>query len=461
MDCPVSQKMASGCFPVRYISAPDRLDQLDPSDSVNDHTNNGRKRLIVPKMKRRVGNPIRTPAMLALQRQKEQREEQEDEQNGRFRSPPEGFYVGAMLNATPMEYVKACHDFTARQALWKETCERMSLTPPTHSLAGQSFTRKQHFNDLAALVLEESIHTLSEAINTRWSDENRHVNRHSNSSAGRNQRTAKKDPSTMFMNLSERTFNSQSHVVFFEYTLPDQGAPFSREQLFHLRTGTMVECVPASLDFNRNEKDLSQVVLACICMTNRSVSAKTRSFIVMTVPLYDQFHLRCSLWAVTPLVSLVSEFRQLETCQLLRCGQIKMPFLHALLGQSPEHQAQQEPSREVLDLTQATNEKAAAAGEEEQSSSSTPSTPPRNSKKKPPQKSPTRCWRLPELNAIQSKAAAGFLDSPAGNISLVQGPPGRYSSTVLGTQPTCSIAWLTIHVDLLFAMAQELERLPF
>jgi hypothetical protein len=428
----------------------------------DNNTNNGRKRMVVPKVRRRVGNPIRTPAMLALQRQKEQREEQEDEQNGRFRSPPEGFYVGGMLNATPMQYLKACHDFTLRQALWKETCERMRLTPPTHSLAGQSCSRKQHFNDRAALVLEESIHVLSEAIATRWSGENRHVNSHSNSnsSAFRLQRKAKKDPCTMFLDLSERTFNSQSHVVFFEFTLPDHGAPFSKEQLFHLRTGTMVECVPASFEFNRDEKDLPQVVLACICMTNRSVSAKTRSFIVMTVPQYDQFHLRCSLWAVTPLVSLVSEFRQLETCQLLRCGQISVPFLHTLLGQSLQQQVQLEASRQVLDLTHVAEE---PEQEQDQPSRTNPSTPPRNSKKKPPppQQSPSRCWSLPQLNDIQAKATADFLISPAGTISLVQGPPGRSKRNCFLEFNQYVIASLTIHVYLLCSMAQELERPPF
>ncbi|CAB9527053.1 Regulator of nonsense transcripts 1 [Seminavis robusta] len=458
------------------------------------------------KIKKR-GNPILTPAMMEVAKQQEAKETQLDLQqsneNGRFRSPSEAFYVGAILSVSPRDYVESWSNHTTRRTVWKATASVLKLTPPVHSLAGQSLTRRQHCNDRAALVLEESIHVLSEAMAKRWSNRNNH--RHGQSNKRSNSNT------TMTLELSERTFNSRSQVVFFEFSLPDMAPPFTKEQQFHLRTGTIVECVPANC-----QHQVDQVLLACICMTKRQITQKARRFVVMTVPENEQRHIRCGLWAVTPLTSLVSEFRQLDTCNLIRSGHAPLPFLQTLLGQQQKSTkaGSKQPVVRVLDLSNDTTTAAAAtvtvattnkeksktatdkmttkdkggrtgtdktrtieivlSSDDDESDSdddsdsdndstketdgakkresdndkndndiieisdnntvaNIPSTPPPTKRQyniAPPQ-SPMRVWSLPNLNSIQAKAAADFLDSPTGSISLVQGPPGTGKTTFL------------------------------
>lgn len=369
-----------------------------------------------------------TTAATAVWRQKnesERREVARTETDNGARSPSEAFLVGAILTESAREYVRAYYNRGQRKEAWYNLCKQLDVTPPVHVLKPTPKSPEEHFNNLAALVVEESLCAISTALAARWIDkatpqvsltcsskssevtfypfpqQPASVQQFHNAASSPSRKTNRnhKHCSTMHMNLAKRSMNPRSMVVHFEFQLPDNSHGFTSDQLFHIRPGTIVECMPV------NDVGLTKIVLGAIGNTNRNAAAHSRSFTVLTTPVNHHEHIDATEWTVQPLTSLVSEMRQIETCLKIAKGRLtanQLPFLPSLRGQ------------DVVDLE--------GLG---------PTSPTSVICLDGCTTAPQRGWKLPTLNDIQSKAATDFLGSNRGTLRLVQGPPGTGKTTFL------------------------------
>merc|ERR1712232_933333 len=117
-------------------------------------------------------------------------------------------------------------------------------------------------------------------------------------------------------------------------------------------------------------------------------------------PRYLYEHMDSTEWWIQPLASLVSEMRQLETCQMICKGLVKSPFLQLINGK------ERDINRLLLqqEQQQLTHENGNEVG----------------------LPSPTsvveldidyqRGWNIPKLNSIQEEAATNFINSKNGTI---------------------------------------------
>lgn len=377
---------------------------------------------------KRKGNPL-TTAATAVWRKKnesEQREVARTESDHGARSPSESFLVGSILSVDAREYLRAYYNRGQRREVWYKLCQQLNVVPPKHMLQATPKSPEAHFNNLVALVLEESLCAISTALAARWIDkatpqvtmttstqssqvkfypfpqQPQHVQQFHNNAASPSRKSNKnhKHCSSMHMTLAKRSLNNRSMVVHMDFQLPDRSHGFTQDQLFHIRPGTIVECMPV------DNVGLTKIVLGAIVNTNRYAAAHNRSFTVVTTPENQHEHVDATQWTVQPLTSLVSELRQVETCLKIakgRLGAAQLPFLPQL-GAGPDTiellvEGPTSPTS-VLCLDGCTT-------------------------------APQRGWKLPTLNDIQDKAAADFLGSNTGTLRLVQGPPGTGKTTFL------------------------------
>ena len=372
---------------------------------------------------------------------REERQRQQRRQQSRSSSRPDEWYARVLVGAaSPQDYLDARQSQAASTRLWQTLCRQCFLTPPRHNnsnntiLEGVAPSLDVYCHDRAALVLAEAQHALSEGL---WKT----VSGSSSSSAssGSNRHNSRNNNSAVVVQMRRK------HPNTYECTLPDShptGA-FSKAQLFHMRAGTIVlcQCLDATDDItsgtirnnnygdHREKKDCRIMSLAAMTKTTMASAEQTKTFALLTgstasaatgIPPIDieTLLMTSTKWRVTPLTSLVSEFRQLETLMQLCAGlghssddgrhnttsnshttQQPPPLLaleQALLGRGNPHQfdINQLPSK---DLVEAHRQRL------------------QNLHRRYP------LWKLPDLNDVQTEAAINFLRAPVGSISLVQG----------------------------------------
>jgi len=152
------------------------------------------------------------------------------------------------------------------------------------------------------------------------------------------------------MNLTvtrvEHKGNSGHSIVTFSkqhtqtHTHPT-AASFTRDELFHLRLGTIFGCLDGTASHNRIEN----VILGVILPQSRDEMIQSNSFVVMIFrkikkppTTASNHHNNHNTWRLTPIVSLLSEQRKFEACMHQMTAPV--PFLLPLLGRKkPTHVA--------------------------------------------------------------------------------------------------------------------------
>jgi hypothetical protein len=269
-----------------------------------------------------------------------------------------------MLRTSVEDYL----DNTRSAALWTTLCRRVGLVVPT-KLEPSVVTRKKentdptninadptknnnYFESRAALILEEARAQLSQAL------------------LGLTHRTAACISPISCHKVQPTTLSLQLEFV--------HGRPFTKEQLFHLRPGTV---------FQLTYKGTHKVLAVLLSQLQPAKHA-------FTLLVFDMRHLpdvplEKSVWQIMPVTTMVSA---------ARC-----------------FQAMSEP--ENLGIWKQWME---------QPQSATNSTAEVLLSFDPKQ----TMYRLPTLNASQQKACHAFLNAAEG-ITVVQGPPGTGKTTLL------------------------------
>ena len=335
----------------------------------------------------------------ARDQQQQQRHNHTSKRRGGSQRTDEWYASVLMRAATPEEYFTAAagnnnnNNSHSRQAtqLWERLCRECSLKPP--SLGGTASQQpcpslETYCHDRAALVLAEAQHALCEGLRQRLHNHN-------------------VDRASVVVHMTPKTTGS-NHTKTLTCTLPDNHPRFSKAQLFWMRAGTMVLCqplVPSSHNNNQNNNNNNNTLsfLAAMTKTTMTSAEQTQTCTIFTTSNNNSVMMDAiqTAWRLTPIASLVSEFRQLETLLQLSCSttttsnteMTTIPLEQALLGcGNPAPQETQGPCTTL---------------------------------------STTDRWKLPNLNDVQAQAARQFLQAPTGSIQLVQGPPGTGKTTFL------------------------------
>jgi len=385
-----------------------------------------------PRRQRRVGaggggNPIVTPATIELNRRRlEQKKYDQQNQNDTVLDPFETFFL-QLLNCSSTNtstststsnnsnaartYLEAATNPKKAELLWKDILQHMQIRQPKKPLQGWCGDLTIHFNDRAALVLEESRFAICDALVKRWNKNNTMamMTTPTATSAIAPTKATAKDNLTMKMILQmrgpeavltrKRGGGMMIHKLQFE--LPPESPGFTKEQLVHLRPGTVVECLLSSI-INRVGSSIfpvDSILLGVVCSTNRKEAEKYRSFTVFVTErdfLQAQHSAGTRCWCLHPLTSLLSEFRQFETARALQGRLVQVPFMDAMLGQVPpctEHDNIESSGSSSIDDDDCSDE---VDNLQDQ-------------------------WNMPKLNEKQKMAAKEFLNSPSGSLTLCQG----------------------------------------
>lgn len=222
---------------------------------------------------------------------------------------------------------------------------------------------------------------------------------------------------------------------------------FSKEQIFHLRAGTVMECLPIS---SSPPPQMDSAVLGCVRSSSREDLEKNYTFSVMvfrepttTTKSADSTDDEDTSsveeneeWLVTPIAGLISEFRQFDACTSKNVANI--PFLTALLGHFPKHtrftyssdeeEEEEKPDKEEdeNDVDDAQSIASRSDCDDEWSATDDVSTTSSGDSS-----SSDDAFDLPLLNPTQEKAAVQFLNASPSSITLVQGPPGTGKSSLI------------------------------
>lgn len=304
------------------------------------------------------------------------------------------WYASVLMRAaTPQEYYAAANSTSNNSSsqttrLWEKLCRECSLKAPSEATNKPQQTPfsslETYCHDRAALVLAEAQHALCEGLSQKL-------------------HTTTYNKASVIVHLTPKTNHSNTTSKTFSCTLPDDHwtGRFSPAQLFWMRAGTMVVCQPvvvAAHQDNNNNNNNNAMFLAALTKTTMTSAEQTQQCTIFTTNHSDMMLLESTTtttkWRVTPVTSLVSEFRQLETLLQLSCTTTNTPALaQALLGYGNPQQ------RCLLETSS--------------------------------RRTTSDRWKLPTLNDIQAQAALQFLQATPGSIQLVQGPPGTGKTTFL------------------------------
>eukprot|EP00977_Amphora_coffeiformis_P004642 scaffold1000_cov166-Amphora_coffeaeformis.AAC.32 len=301
-----------------------------------------------------------------------------------LRMNPMERFCAALLRSPAAEYVAAENSKSAQSlALWNTICGRVGLTPPEIPLVPCFDQAEPHFSLRAALVLEEARHALAQPLASKWKKGSRGSN------------TPNMVLTAHYMETNQS--NGHTKVVF------RKDAPFSREELFHLRSGTVLECL-----IRDGPRTLQDVHLGVIFSSNREQIENKREF---NATFFRQMpaDLKQAEMVVRPLETLVTQLRSFEAMTM---APHRISFLHNLLGNKAATHTRfaddgKVCSKSITDFFQ---------------------TVP---KEEPVVDMESSIFRLPKLNPTQNKAATKFLESKPNTITLVQGPPGTGKTTLL------------------------------
>lgn len=323
-------------------------------------------------------------------------------------------FCAALLRSSAVDFARAAdiNDDT----LWATICRRVGLTPPTTRLPTRISRATHYFAPRAALVLEEARHALSEAL----------AKRHASP-----QKSSHNNPLAMTLHIHQTEINhGTGHTRVTLRKL--EGPTFTRDQLYHLRAGTVFACQVGNAS---SSKTNNHIHLAAILSANRDQVATKRQFTVMFFrPITVSGSTTLTL---EPLESLVSQQRAFEA--VTNYGSIA--FLSQLLGNkgATHTRFDDDKSKDAADMStseiadffkrydaeqeaKAHNKKPAASKSNNSSSSQPASTTKISS-----------IFTLRPLNPTQERAARTWMQSKPNTLTLVQGPPGCGKTSLLHT----------------------------
>jgi hypothetical protein len=291
-------------------------------------------------------------------------------------------FFAALLRSSPQEFLEAQTVDVKADALWAVICKRVGLEALTAPIPAYIADAQLHFDLRAALVLEEARHAISQPLAQKWKQRNG------------------KDPSgtmTLTAHYSEQVQSQSSNlghakIVFCKLH------PFTKDELFNIRPGTVFECLPRD-----GQRSIQNVILGVVGSGKREKVEKSRSF-TLFIFRDSPAKMEDTDWILAPINTLITELRQYEamTCKLSSVG-----FLQNLLGNKG-------PSRTHM-LSDALMEDY---------------FPPASGQV--PVDGPAPMFKMPRLNPSQSKAASAFLESGQNSITIIQGPPGTGTSHATG-----------------------------
>jgi len=371
--------------------------------------------------------------------------QQRDQISRRFFSTSTGcmeeLFVQLMGKESIGAFLEASLNPNLQRQLWRRLCHGAHLqVKPTRQADGQLATKQkndenislqEHCQHLATLVICEMMDVVAASLASRW------IQPTNDTTGQKNPLRAQPTRSKLSMTLAltnartrtkthkqQSTTATSAATTFLDLTLTDHAPNFCTEMLFHLRPGTILECFPKGT--NTSTTNLDNVFLACVApSTNRATLESTRQ---LTLVVHDsaiaQRHgdsinhqlltvSSLSLLQITPIASLVSEFRQLESCLLLMTQKRSISFEKSYLGDPKDAYDNSDDNNRTRIAILLAQAKLLAEDEH---------------------------WTLPELNDKQIQAATSFLTSPKGRLSLVQGyvpfiPTHQY-------QPCFSVSYL-------------------
>lgn len=342
-------------------------------------------------------------------------------------------FFGALLRSSASEFHKAASSNgggaeAASDVVWHALCRRLGLAHmiPQQPIASTYHDAKVHFGVRAALVLEEARESISAALVQRWKQQKSRANGGSNS--GRHRSIA-----TVLHFIEGKSRHTGLAVVRFR-----KMSPLSREELFHVRPGSMFECVP------RDNPNLANVVLGVVSSSNRD-EAENKHIVSLLVLSGDTVCEGRDEWLVTPLCSLISELRQFEACTRA-WSETNLPFLRSILGGSAvakgthvrfESESDEEKENEVRIKKELKDDD--HHDEEEEDADKVKKEDDDDEEDDdddiqvvaPPGHIAENAFSLPTLNKTQERAASTFLNSAPSTVTIIQGPPGTGKTTLL------------------------------
>ena len=357
------------------------------------------------------------------------------------------------------------------------------------SSSSRASSKHQFYATRASLVLEEARHVLSESLSTALTPNRKNGTAAASSSIRvrltsvkekertghriltfqkmQQQQQQNKKMITTTTTKKKRKFDQHNNHFITEYE-----SSFTPKELYEMRPGNCFLIVaPPPKDGNpsssstTNSSSSSLLVLASVVPTPKFNPDEDSKQSVKLMVFQKDFLLPTSNnadidddednddnndWSIYPLTTLVREMRQFEACTreknvafLPKLWNAKQPT-HIRFSDSDESDndnnnntdvLQEEPASldvwngDVDDEDDNDNdvEDGSADGIDEQNSSAFQNLSRKTDKKRNRKGS----FRLPLLNATQSRAAENFLKSPTGTLSLVQGPPGTGKTTFL------------------------------
>ena len=352
-------------------------------------------------------------------------------------------FCAALLRSSAADFAQSESSSSQSWALWQTICRRVGLTALDSPLAPcYDQASHLHFQTRAALVLEEARFALAQPLAARW-----------NRPPAPN-RTATYNGLSMILSAHcvEKPNNHQSNCHgHSKVVLQKKDAPFTREELYHLRTAAVLECFVR----DGGPRKVTAVHLGVIFSSQREQIETKREFAVTFFrPLPSSWQAAGSgggvELVVRPLETLVTQLRSFEAVMM---RPERIAFLHPLLGKPSavhtrfphnddddgeenhnndnHHYAKISSSGSSTQSNNIHSQMAALKAMLDGPSSATATT-------NGPQSSTTSSssrgiFRLPTLNATQEKAAATFLQSKPNTLTLIQGPPGTGKSTLLVT----------------------------
>lgn len=238
----------------------------------------------------------------------------------------------------------------------------------------------------AALVMEESRHSVSEALSSLWRGKN----------GGNN-----KGIRVTFKSMETR--KEPGHVVFcFE-----KNNPFTPRELYDIRPGCCFEIVPPG------QPSIEQSLLACVVSNGRDFGddqVYQKRILLMVFAPFGELP-KSGQWKIRPVAAMISNLRQFEAC--INCQRV--PFVHALLGRKGATHTRFNDCSDDETITE--DEDGSDEDEKKEEDDDEIAT--------------DAVFTLPVLNTAQEAASHTFLRSSPGSITVVQGPPGTGKTTLL------------------------------
>jgi hypothetical protein len=283
-----------------------------------------------------------------------------------------------MLTSTASDYLKAATKDQVAKDIWHACCRRAGVQPLENPIAPVYSTASEHFSVRTALVMEEARHSVSAGLETSWKQ--------------------RKPPLHATGVSQERV----SRSGIFKVTFRKSSGKFTKDELFHIRPGSIVQCM-----LRDDQPIINNAYLGVITTGSRDVVETQRSFtcsfFVEKMP--DLTKLEVSMAFITQLVTEYRCFEALTTMphltftkQLMGSLESQSKGVHTRFDEGNEKEA----TKSVNTIENYFQTKPIKEDVEEAPKYFHPMT----------------------LNKTQQDAANSFLHSAAGTISIVQGPPG-------------------------------------